>query len=80
MQPHCNPTSPTAICAVAVPVCCPNCGDWLIAPVSSEFVEGIEIRHCWECDSCGEASSTSIPLSPDASGQAQIDDPDGLHF
>jgi hypothetical protein len=34
----------------------------MVAPVCSEFVEGGEIRHHWECDSCGELSSTSIPL------------------
>jgi hypothetical protein len=32
----------------------------MIAPVSSEFVVGGEIRHHWECDSCGDLSSTSI--------------------
>ena len=45
------------------PVRCPDCGDVMVAPVSSEFVEGGEIRHHWECDSCGELSSTSIPLT-----------------
>jgi len=44
---------------------CPHCGDRMVAPVSSEFVEGVEIRHYWECDSCGEASSISIPLTQD---------------
>ena len=38
-----------------------DCHDLMVAPVSSEFVEGGEIRHHWECDSCGELSSTSIP-------------------
>jgi hypothetical protein len=42
---------------------CPHCGDWMVAPVSSEFVEGGEIRHHWECDACGQYSSTSIPLT-----------------
>ena len=31
--------------------------------VSSEFVEGGEIRHHWECDGCGEFSSSFIPLT-----------------
>jgi formylmethanofuran dehydrogenase subunit E len=36
----------------------------MVAPVSSEFVEGGEIRHHWECDACGELSSTIIlPVS-----------------
>jgi len=34
----------------------------MVAPVSSEFVEGGEIRHHWECDACGEFSISSIPL------------------
>jgi hypothetical protein len=34
----------------------------MVAPVSSEFVENGEIRHHWECEACGELSSTSIPL------------------
>jgi len=36
----------------------------MVAPISSEFIEGNEIRHHWVCDSCGEASSTSISLEP----------------
>jgi hypothetical protein len=33
-----------------------------LSPVSSEFVEGGEIRHHWECEACGEPSSTAIPV------------------
>lgn len=47
----------------AAPAHCPHCGDLMIAPLMSEFVEGGEIRHHWECDACGEPSQTSIPLS-----------------
>jgi transcriptional regulator NrdR family protein len=42
---------------------CPHCDDWMVAPLVSEFVEGGEIRHHWECDACGEPSSTAIPLT-----------------
>ena len=42
--------------------CCPHCGDWLIAPTCSEFVAGGEIRHHWDCDSCGESFDTSIEI------------------
>jgi hypothetical protein len=35
----------------------------MVAPLMSEFVEGGEIRHHWECDACGELSHTSIPLA-----------------
>jgi transcription elongation factor Elf1 len=47
--------------AFTAPTRCPHCGDLMVAPISSEFVESGEIRHHWECDSCGEPSSTSIP-------------------
>ncbi len=47
--------------AFAAPMRCPNCGDWLVAPISSEFVVG-EIRHNWECDTCGDLSSTRIDV------------------
>jgi len=43
---------------------CPSCGDEMVAPVSSEFVEGGEIRHHWECEACGEPYSTSISPAP----------------
>ncbi len=52
-----------AIRSFASPVRCPHCGDWMVAPLVSEFVEGGEIRHHWECDACGELSSTVIPLT-----------------
>jgi transposase-like protein len=66
MQPYCNSAGLVAICVfVATQVRCPHCGDSMVAPVSSEFVEGVEIRHHWECDSCGEASSNFIPLTRD---------------
>jgi hypothetical protein len=52
-----------AIRSFSAPVRCPHCDDWMVAPVVSEFVEGGEIRHHWECDACGQASSTSIPLT-----------------
>ena len=52
-----------AVRAFSAPARCPHCDDWMVAPVSSEFVEGGEIRHTWECEACGELSSTSIPLT-----------------
>lgn len=51
-----------AIRAFTAPARCPHCDDWMVAPVSSEFVEGGEIRHFWECETCGETSCTSIYL------------------
>jgi hypothetical protein len=38
----------------------------MVAPESSEFVEGGEIRHHWECEACGEPSSTCIPVEEPA--------------
>jgi hypothetical protein len=62
MQLQCNSQKLSAIRAFAAPARCPHCGDWMVAPVSSEFVEGGEIRHHWECEACGEPSSTAIPV------------------
>lgn len=56
----------SAIRAFASPVRCSQCGDWMVAPLLSEFVEGGEIRHHWVCDSCGDTCCTSIPLTDDA--------------
>ena len=63
MQLHCHSAPFSTIRRFAAPARCPHCGDWMVAPISSEFVEGGEIRHHWECDACGEASSTSIALA-----------------
>jgi hypothetical protein len=52
----------SAIRAFASPVRCPQCDDWMVAPVASEFVEGGEIRHLWACDACGKATLTSIDI------------------
>ncbi len=49
---------------ISAPLRCPHCDDWMVAPVVSEFVEGGEIRHHWQCDACGKISNTSIPLTP----------------
>ena len=51
----------SSIRAFAAPARCPHCDDLMVAPIASEFIEGGEIRHHWECDACGELSSTSIP-------------------
>ena len=46
--------------AFAAPARCSQCGDWMVAPASSEFVVGGAIRHHWECDACGESTSSVI--------------------
>ena len=62
---HAQRAPSSVIRGFTTPPRCPYCGDWMVAPVMSEFVEGGEIRHHWECDACGETSSTSIPLTTD---------------
>jgi hypothetical protein len=59
---HCNAAKLPASRTFAMPARCPHCGDWMVAPLVSEFVIGGEIRHHWECDGCGEISTTMIPL------------------
>jgi DNA-directed RNA polymerase subunit RPC12/RpoP len=63
MQFHADTAKLSAIRSFAPPVRCPYCGDWMVAPVLTEYVEGDEIRHHWECDTCGESSTTAIPLT-----------------
>lgn len=63
MQLHEYRAKLSDIRAFAAPIRCSHCGDVMVAPVSSEFVEGGEIRHHWECEFCCQPSSTSIPLT-----------------
>jgi hypothetical protein len=65
MLVHAQRAPTSAIRSFASPTHCPHCGDLMVAPFMSEFVEGGEIRHHWECDACGLGSSTSIPLTSD---------------
>ncbi len=62
MQLHCNAATLSGIPAFASSARCPHCGDWMVAPIMSEFVEGSGIHHHWECEACGESSTTLIPL------------------
>ncbi len=63
MQLQAQTTKLARLRSFSSPVRCPHCGDRMVAPVLSEFVEGGEIRHHWECDACGESSTTAIPLT-----------------
>ena len=58
-----KPANLSSTCALAAPVRCPRCDDWMVAPVSSEFVKDGEIRHHWECDYCRQTFSTFIWLT-----------------
>jgi hypothetical protein len=62
MQIHCDAAKLSSIRAFAAPVRCPQCGDHMVAPLMSEFMEGGGIRHHWACETCGEPSTTLIPL------------------
>jgi len=62
MQLHCYPATLSSIRVFGAPFVCAACGDQLIAPTASAFVEGGEIRHTWECDTCGATSRSSIAL------------------
>ena len=62
MQLHEYWTKLSSIRAFATPARCPHCDELMVAPTASEFIEGGEIRHHWECDSCGDVSSTSLDI------------------
>jgi hypothetical protein len=64
MQLHTERTTLSANRGITAPLRCPHCDDWMVAPVVSEFVDGDEIRHLWQCDACGEISNTTVPLTP----------------
>ena len=63
MQLQTHAAKLAGIRSFSAPVRCPHCGDGMVSPVVSEFIEGGEIRHHWECDACGESSTTAIPLT-----------------
>jgi hypothetical protein len=60
MQLHCDTPKLSDRRAFASPARCGQCGDWMVAPLMSEFVPGGEIRHHWVCESCGEVSCTAL--------------------
>ena len=65
MPAHCHQATLSSLRAFTAPLRCTTCGDLIVAPFMSEFVERGEIRHHWVCESCGECSSTSINLTLD---------------
>lgn len=73
MQLHCYPATLSSIRVFGTPCVCASCGDQLIAPTASAFVEGGEIRHYWECDSCGATTCSSIALDQRELGDSAQD-------
>ncbi|HWK95740.1 MAG TPA: hypothetical protein VNR39_09985 [Pseudolabrys sp.] len=73
MQLHCYPATLSSIRVFGAPVTCAACGEQLIAPMASAFVAGGEIRHTWECDSCGATTRSSIALDQHELGAAAQD-------
>jgi hypothetical protein len=63
MQLQYESTGLAQIRAFASSARCVHCGEWMVAPLLSEFVEDGEIRHHWVCDGCGETTCTIIPLT-----------------
>ena len=45
---------------------CPRCGTFQLCPESSEFVHPRQVRHSWECDSCGEQFQSIVIVAKDA--------------
>ena len=44
---------------------CTQCGEELVAPQKSEFVNEAEVRHAWGCPSCGYEFFRSVdPKTP----------------
>jgi len=39
---------------------CAQCGDQLIVPDCSEYVDDYRVRHIWKCEPCGYAFEATI--------------------
>lgn len=42
---------------------CPNCGELLVAPRSSNYLGLGRIEHAWRCDGCGQTFRTAANLA-----------------
>lgn len=42
---------------------CPNCGELLAAPRSSNYLGLGRIEHAWRCDGCGQTFRTAAHLA-----------------
>ncbi|HEV2624889.1 MAG TPA: hypothetical protein VGV62_07185 [Xanthobacteraceae bacterium] len=39
---------------------CPQCGEWLLAPDWSEYLNERCVRHTWSCQDCGYQFETAV--------------------
>jgi hypothetical protein len=39
---------------------CPKCGELMMAPEFSECLNGVQIRHFWQCDGCDNRFDTLV--------------------
>jgi uncharacterized protein (DUF983 family) len=46
--------------AVAKKNQCPQCGEGLLAPDWSEYLNDRRVRHTWSCEACGYAFETDV--------------------
>jgi len=37
-----------------------QCGEWLLAPDWSEYLDNRCVRHTWSCDACGYQFETAV--------------------
>jgi Zn finger protein HypA/HybF involved in hydrogenase expression len=61
----------TTVASLRQSVKCESCGQWLMAPERSTYVNKEQITHLWACPQCGNEFKTSIfltqevPLTPE---------------
>ena len=41
---------------------CPQCGDTMLAPESSEHLSESNVRHIWSCEACGHGFATCVDV------------------
>ncbi|HEX3506530.1 MAG TPA: hypothetical protein VHU22_24365 [Xanthobacteraceae bacterium] len=39
---------------------CPQCGEWIMAPDWSEYVDSRCVRHTWSCEACDYQFETAV--------------------
>jgi transcription elongation factor Elf1 len=53
---------------------CACCGEWLIAPERSTYVNQEQVSNFWVCQKCGNEFETSIYLTEDVSLAPEVVD------